>query len=137
MRSILSIFAFKYMSGYHWCVVLRVSSHHPIRCLLSQIRCLTRALTLTGSCGVFLRWVHVAFESLTGCLRSTNQMSEADAIHLAHVDWMKKNPKLTSVLTWEYINKPAVPFEDFRQEFFALATKLQKCKRGFSKFFKS
>ena len=89
----------------------------------------------TASCGVFLRWVHVAFEGLIGCLRSTNQMSEAEALQLAHVDWMKKNPKMTSVYTWEYINQPAMPFEEFRQDFFSLASKLQKCKRGIRKFF--
>ena len=74
--------------------------------------------------------MHVAYESLVGAYRATSQISEADSYQLKHVDWLKKNPRPTSELSWQHLHAEPGEFEDFRQEFFALATRLQKAKRG-------
>ena len=72
----------------------------------------------------------MAHEALIACFRATNQLTEAERIETQFVDYTKKNPPPATVVTLEFVSQPPAAFEDFRQNFFALATKLQKCRRG-------
>lgn len=84
----------------------------------------------SDSSGVYLKWVHVCYDTLIILLRAINQKKEAEVYQANLIDWMKKNPKPGKPTSWEELHAEPTAYREFYQHFNQMQNLLQKHKKG-------
>ena len=88
-------------------------------------------LTFSECRGVYLKWVHLSYDSLISLLRAVNRDADADMYQAGLVDWMRSNPKPSHPLTWEQLHAQPQPYDEWYDGFTKVGRRLSKgLKRG-------
>ena len=72
----------------------------------------------------------MCYDTLIILLRAINNEKEAEVYQAALIDWMKKNPKPSKIVTWDDLNKKPDSYQEFYKNLNQLQGVLQKHKRG-------
>ena len=78
---------------------------------------------------MYVKWVHMAYETLISLLHATGQKPAAAEAEANLKDWLSFNPPLATC-SWQILNAPAKPYGEFYEEFTQVKHKLNNVKKG-------
>ncbi|KAK7508434.1 hypothetical protein BaRGS_00000673 [Batillaria attramentaria] len=98
---------------------------------------LRQVVMMIETTGLYLKWVHVCFETLLSLLQSPDasysSSEEADRLQVQLSVWLKDNPKDDSAVDTAQLTETPPPFQDFIDKFDAWGsamTKMQSLKEN-------
>lgn len=68
-------------------------------------------------CGVYLKWVHVVYDTLIVTLQSLNRNKESDHYQIQLSKWLRDNPKHDTVVTLQQLQEDPPTIDNFKDEF--------------------
>lgn len=68
-------------------------------------------------CGVYLKWVHVVYDTLIATLQSLNRNKESDHYQIQLSKWLRDNPKHDTVVTLQQLQEDPPTIDNFKDEF--------------------
>lgn len=67
--------------------------------------------------GVYLKWVHVVYDTLIATLQSLNRNKESDHYQIQLSKWLRDNPKHDTVVTLQQLQEDPPTIDNFKDEF--------------------
>lgn len=68
-------------------------------------------------CGVYLKWVHVVYDTLIATLQSLNRNKESDHYQIQLSKWLRDNPKHDTVVRLQQLQEDPPTIDNFKDEF--------------------
>lgn len=68
-------------------------------------------------CGVYLKWVHVVYDTLIATLQSLNRNKESDHYQIQLSKWLRDNPKHDTVVMLQQLQEDPPTIDNFKDEF--------------------
>lgn len=68
-------------------------------------------------CGVYLKWVHVVYDTLIATLQSLNRNKESDHYQIQLSKWLRDNPKHDTMVTLQQLQQDPPTIDNFKDEF--------------------